>query len=224
MPRRTRSTKPPRLDAIVHGDLEPGGPDDLESRADLDGLEFLDVSVAELSLDGAVLRDCRLSGLAAREADWRSVRLREVTAERLDIPVLRASRSHWQDVRIEGARLGSAEAYDAEWRSVHFVGCKLGFLNLRAAELLDVAFTDCVIEELDLLDATARRVRFTGTRIASLDLQRGRFEDVDLRGADLDALRGVEGLRGTTISPDQLTLLAPLLAHEAGLRIEDAPR
>jgi uncharacterized protein YjbI with pentapeptide repeats len=123
-------------------------------------------------------------------------------------------------VRVTG-RIGSLEAYESELRSVHFVGCKLSYVNLRGAELLDVAFTDCVIEELDLVQSKVRRVRVDGCRIAHLDVQHSELHDFDLRGAELESIGGLSQLRGTTITPSQLTLLAPLLASELGIRVED---
>jgi uncharacterized protein YjbI with pentapeptide repeats len=220
-PRRRVTTEPPRIAAVVLTDLTDAPADELGAGADLDGLAFDDVQVSTLTLSSAVVRECRFRGVVAREADWRSARLHDTTFDRLDVPVVRASRSQWRDVRVEGSRLGSVEAYETSWRSVHLVGCKLGYLNLRGAELLDVALTDCVVEELDLGQADVRRVRLDGTRVATLDVQGATLQHLDLRGADLEELRGLEGLRGATVTPAQLSLLAPLLAGAWGIKVED---
>jgi uncharacterized protein YjbI with pentapeptide repeats len=219
---RRATTHAPQLDTIQHGQLTPGTPDLLVGNADLVGVAFSEVDTPLLDLNGATVDGCAFSGLAAAEADWRSTRLRETTFDRLNVPVMRAPRGVWRDVAVDGARLGSIEAYETSWQSVHFVGCKLSFVNLRGAELLDVAFTDCVIEELDLVATAARRVAFRGTRISRLNLQQARLEHVDLRGCDLEAVDGLDGLRGVTISPAQLDLLAPLLAREKGLKVEES--
>ncbi|MCD4526960.1 pentapeptide repeat-containing protein [Nocardioides sp. cx-173] len=215
------STHPPHLDPVVHRALGAGSSDLLVADADLHGLSFDDLALPELALGGASVDGCRFAGVAAREADWRSTRLRETTFDRLDVPVVRAPRGVWRDVLFSGARLGSVEAYETDWHSVHFVGCKLSFVNLRGAELLDVAFTDCVVEELDLLSTTARRVAFRGTRLGRLNAQQARLEHVDLRGCELEAVDGLDGLRGATISPAQLDLLAPLFAQDKGLKVEE---
>lgn len=219
-PRRNAAVRP-QIDAIVHGDLADGLPESLAAGAHLDGLSFGGVTVPLLSLAGATVRDCSFADVSAREADWKAVRLHETTFERLDVPVMRAARSVWRDVRVSGARLGSLETYEATWRSVHFVGCKLGFVNLRGAELLDVAFTDCVIDELDLTQCVSRRTAFSGTRANTLHLQGSRAEHLDLRGLEIQDIRGLDGLRGAIISSYQLSLLAPLLAREKGVRVED---
>lgn len=194
------TTKRPQLDPIDVDSLEDGAPEDL--------------------LAGALLESVRFTSLAVDEADLKGARLSEVVLDRVDLPVVRAARSRWRDVRVTG-RIGSLEAYESEQRSVHFVGCKLSFVNLRGAELLDVAFTDCVIEELDLVQCKARRVRIAGTRIAHLDVQHSELRDVDLRGAELESIAGLSHLRGATVTSSQLTLLAPLLAAELGIEVED---
>ena len=51
--------------------------------------------------------------------------------------------------------------------------------------------------------------------------QHAELHDFDLRGARFESIAGLRHLRGTTISPHQLALIAPLLASELGIRIED---
>lgn len=211
----------PQIGAIHLGPLTAGTPELLIAKADLEGLSFRDVDTRELVISDGVIHSCQFTGVSAQEADWKSTRLVESTFERLNVPVMCAPRGVWRDLRFDGARLGSIEAYEASWHAVHFVGCKLSFMNLRGAELLDVAFTDCIIEELDLVGTTARRVAFYDSRVSRLNLQHARLEHVDLRGADFEEITWLDGLRGTTISPLQLELLAPLLAHEMGITIRE---
>lgn len=210
----------PRLDPLHLDDLIETDPGELCPRADLDAVAVAGCRLPTLELRDAVVRESRISDLVADEADLRGVRLIEVELAQVALTVVRAARGHWHDVVVSG-RLGSVEAYETELRSVHFVGCRVSYLNLRGAQLLDVAFTDCVVDELDLTQATARRVRFDSTRVDVLDLQHAELHDVDLRGASLATITGVTHLRGTTVTPDQLALLAPVLAGELGIAVED---
>jgi uncharacterized protein YjbI with pentapeptide repeats len=221
MPAAKPAVSAPALDPIVLPELAAGDGYDLEPSASLDALTIDGVSAEAVELGGARIESCRLTGLRAAEADLRGTTVTETLLEQLDIPVIRASRTRWRDVRIEGGRLGSAEFYDAEWQSVHFVGCKLSFVNLRGSQLRDVQFTDCVIDELDLGAAEALRVALPGTRIRRLDVSRATLQHIDLRGCDFDELTGAGSLRGTVVDPGQLMLLAPLLAHELGVTILD---
>jgi uncharacterized protein YjbI with pentapeptide repeats len=214
------STKPPQIARLDLGPLVDGDPADLRGNAQLESVRYTELAVSHLALPGAEVVAAEFAGLAADEADLKGARLSEVVLDRVDVPVVRAARSRWWDVRVTG-RIGSLEAYESELRSVHFVGCKLSFVNLRGAELLDVAFTDCVIEELDLAQSKVRRVRIEGCRIAHLDVQHSELHDFDLRGAELEGIAGLSHLRGTTITSSQLTLVAPLLAAELGINIVD---
>nr|WP_269326539.1 pentapeptide repeat-containing protein [Kineosporia mesophila] len=165
--------------------------------------------------------ECSLTGLGADEADLRGTRVRDCVISAARLPSLRAGRGDWRDVRIEGARIGSAEMYETNWGSVHFVDCKITYLNLRGATLRDVAFTRCSIEELDLAEATAQSVAFIGSSVPTLDVQRAQLKAFDLRGAELHRITGLSRLNGTTVSSVQLDLLAPLLAAEFGMAIDD---
>jgi uncharacterized protein YjbI with pentapeptide repeats len=219
VPRSRTTTQAPRIDPISLGPLTEGDPDRLERDADLEGVRYADLSLGSLDLPGALVSSSRFDNVSAHETDLTGARLVEVELDRIDLPVVRAARSQWRDVRVNG-RLGSLEAYESQWRGVHLVGCKLGFVNLRGAELLDVSFTDCIIEELDLVSASARRLRLEGCRVARLNVQHARLVDVDLRGALLESVDGVTGLAGTTVSPEQLMTIAPLLAEGVGIRVE----
>lgn len=202
--------------------LDAGFPGDLEPDVTLEGLGFERLVLGDLDLDGTTLLGCRLAGVSAESTVLRAGRLRECVLERVDLPVLKGPRSAWRDVRMTSVRIGSAELYESVWEQVHVVGSKLAFVNLRGARLRDVVFTDCVIDELDLVSATATRVAFEGTTIKRLDVQHSTFEHVDLRGAQIEEITGVQALGGAVVSPVQLTLLAPALAGALGIVVEES--
>lgn len=188
---------------------------------DLVAVEVVGLKTARLRWSGRLeLSSARVTDLVADE--WRApgLSLVDVLVEHAEVVSLSAVEGGWRDVEIQQSRLGSLEVYGSTWDCVHFVGCKLGYVNLRASTIRDVAFTDCVIDELDLMGATASRVAFGGSRIGRLEPHASVFTDVDLREAHLSDLGSVEGLRGATVTIDQLLDLAPLLALRLGIRIE----
>lgn len=205
-----------RLTGLASGDSETFASEQLDGTA-YAGLAFDEWQVGV----GTTIDGCRFTGLQLGSWALRGARIVESVFDGADVPVVSAARATLRDVEIRDSRFGSIEAYDAAWRGIVFTRCRLGFVNLRATELLDVAFVDCTIDEIDLLDATARRVAFDGSRIGALNVGGATLADVDLRGADLREVVGMTGLRGATISPDQLQLMAPALAEQAGLRVED---
>lgn len=169
---------------------------------------------------GDTVEACRFDRLELGSWNLRGTHLLESVIGGANVPAVSGARSGWRDVEVRDSRFGSVEVYDASWRGIRFTRCKLGYVNLRAAELLDVAFVDCTIDDLDLMDATARRVSFDGSRLATLNASGARLTDVDLRGADLGQVVGLEGLRGATISAEQLHLMAPAFAALAGINVE----
>jgi len=220
--RKTQGTQPPSFDfdESVLGDLETGDAGMLDAGR-LDGVAYAGIVRDAWELEsGATVEACRFDGLELGTWALRGAHLVESVFAGANIPVVSAARGGWRDIEFQGSRLGSVEAFDAAWRGIRFTRCKLGYVNLRGAELLDVAFVDCTIDEIDLLDASARRLAFDSTRVAALNASGARFADVDLRGAEVGQVIGMTGLRGATISPEQLQLMAPALADLAGLVVE----
>jgi uncharacterized protein YjbI with pentapeptide repeats len=220
--RRGSGTQAPQFDfdESVLRDLAVGDPASFGS-AGFEGVAYADVvrEAWELRV-GDTVEASRFDGLAVGTWTLRGAHLVESVITGADIPAVSGARSSWRDVELRDSRFGSFEAYDASWRGIRFIRCKLGYVNLRAADLLDIAFVDCTIDEIDLMDAAARRVAFEASRIATLNAGGARLTDVDLRGADIGQVVGLEGLRGATISLEQLQLMAPALADLAGIRVE----
>lgn len=220
MPKETRP-KPPRIDEIVLADLVDGELAELAAGDRVEGRRFRGGDVSERDLTGVAIGECELVGVFAHDTLLRGAVLTETVIERLEAPVLRAPRATLRDVLVSGSRIGSVEFYDNHWQSVRFVGCKLGFVNLRGAEVRDIRFTDCTIEELDLGNAKAERVAFEQCDVRSLDVTGARLGDVDLRGLDLAAIAGIEGLKGATMDGMQVALLATTLASHLGIHVVD---
>ncbi|WIB77822.1 pentapeptide repeat-containing protein [Curtobacterium sp. MCPF17_002] len=219
---RSSGTDAPRITLTEPVDLEDWapGPGDVLTGDRIEGKRIGTFDLAGGRLPDLEIEESVIGTLRVDAADLRGLRVRDSVVETLDAPVLKASSSSWREVRIAGGRVGSAELYDAGLNGVEFIGMKLGFVNLRGSTLTDVVFRDCVIDELDIADARLLRVSFDGTRIRAAEGSNTRIDHVDLRGADLDRVERLEGFRGATIGADQLYTLAPLLAAQAGYRVD----
>ena len=212
MKRRVGQVDLPEL-SLFAGDLEPDG--------DYDGLELRDLDLTGQSAVNArflssLLAGCVLDEVALTQAQLADCVLTEVRAHTLD-----AVDSAWRDVSVTDCRLGAVTAYGAQLTRVRISGGKLDYVNLRDGTLTDVVIEDCVIGELDLVGARLTRVVLAGCRVGRLDVTRATLDRVDLRGAELTALRGLASLRGATITPEQLTDLAPHFAEHLGLAVAD---
>ncbi len=201
-------------------DLAEGFPGDLSPRDRAEGLRFADLDLDGLDLTGATLAECELAGCSLHETNLTLSRMLESRLVRANAPVLKAARSTWHDVRIEASRLGAVELYESEIDTVEISGSKLSFVNLRRARLKDVLLSDCVIDELDLSQATAERVAFVDCQVDTLLLQGARLTHVDLRGAELHTIGGLESARGAIVSAEQLLDLAPVMAAHLGIAVE----
>lgn len=209
----------PRLQPVRPSGLVVANPAAVvDGDEDLDDVEVRGLRAAELvwtgrrRLSASVLADIVVNEWRARDASFVDSVLDGVAVVALSAPG-----SGWRSVEVRGSRIGSAELYDTALRHVRFSHCKLGYVNLRAGTLADVSFDDCVVDELDLGGATLERAAFEGTRIGRLLVPGARLRDVDLRGARLDDVEGVDGLRGATLALDQLLDLAPTLATRLGI-------
>lgn len=219
---RSTGTDAPRITLTEPTDLQDWSPSpgDLLTGDRIEAKRIAVLDVAGERLPDLEVEECVVETLRADGTDLRGLRVRDSVVETLDAPVFRASSSAWREVRVAGGRVGSAELYDATLNGVEFVGMKLGFVNLRGSTLTDVVFRDCVLDELDIADARLLRVSFEGTRIRSAEGSNTRIDHVDLRAADLDRVERLEGFRGASIGADQLYALAPLLAAQAGYRVD----
>lgn len=221
--RRSPSTErpqPPRISPLVDVTREAIDPHDLQTHTNL---ELVDISgdLTGIDLEGIGLSESLLHDVTARALQLRSASLVETRLTRIDAPVLGAASLSLRDVVVEDSRVGSAELHDSTWQSVQVTGCRLGYLNLRGSRLTDVLFRDCTIDELDLSSATASRLSFAGTTVRTLTLDGARLSDVDLRSLDPERIDGITGLRGASLRPDQLQLLAPALARALGIHVAD---
>ena len=149
----------------------------------------------------------------------RRARFSECLLDDLHATSLDAADSVWRDTLLTVRRVGALLATGASWSSVRVRGGRLDLVDLSGAKLAGVAFEGCVIGELDLGTAEARDLRFEGCKIELLDVGGARLGGADLTGAVLGAVRGVAGLRGATITAEQLVDLAPQLAAHLGLKV-----
>jgi len=213
--------RPPRLPTFDSPEGRPSGDLtalDLDGRSD--GLLFDSDDADGQDLEDTVFTDCTLRRVSFQGAELNRATFGNCDITDLSAASLRAPDSGWWNTRLQRTRIGSAELHGAKLRAVLFEGGKLDLVNLRGATLRDVVFRSLIIDELDLGDVQAERIAFEDCRIGMLALQGARLKDVDLRGASLAGVAGVGGLRGATIDELQLQDLAPLLAAEAGLRVQ----
>ena len=215
------SPRPPVLTAPDLSRLRDGEADELAAGEMVEDLELAEADLSGADLSAVSLLNCRFSAIFADDTDLTAARLVDCRLERLNSTYLHSPRSTWRTVELTGSRIGAWEFYDADVESVLIEDCRLGFANLAGTGLRDILIRGTRIDELDLSGIEAQRVRFEECRVGTLRLRGGSLSDVDLRGLEMRVVGGVGSLGGATISGEQLTELARLLAEHLGLRVED---
>ncbi|MET7287778.1 pentapeptide repeat-containing protein [Streptomyces sp. NPDC005573] len=204
----------PELRPWADGELEPDG--------DYDGLELREADLAGQDGAGARFMDCALTGCALDETALGRARFLDSVLTAPKGVGTHLAEATFRDVEVADARLGGAQLHGAVLERVVFRGGKLDFLNFREARLKDVVFESCVLIEPDFAGARLERVEFVDCALREADFGGAVLKDVDLRGAaPLEITRGLGRLAGAVIGTGQLLDLAPALAAELGIRVED---
>lgn len=221
LPTRAPKIRSPKIRPLNLPALAPAEGGDVRGGGHYEARRFTDVDFGDNNLAGASFVECELIGVQAGESQLQAARFSESRLDRLNAPALAAARSGWSDVHIANSRLGAVELFDADFRAVHIADSRLMFVNLRSAQMRDVKFTACAIDELDLTGAKVERMAFEDCTVQTLRLDHAVLRDVDLRGADLEAISGVDAMKGAAISTIQAMDLASLFAKHLGIAIID---
>lgn len=136
-----------------------------------------------------------------------------------------------RDTVFEDCELSGVSMHGSALTRVTFTNCRLSGLVLNASTVRDVRITECKADQLALRMATTERLwcervllpaadlyeaqlvltRFFDCDLTDAELSNVHLDDVHLHGSVLDAVRGVEHLRGATIDSDQMHVVAAAL-------------
>ncbi len=194
----------------------------LESKFSVEGAELADTpSFAGTEAGSGEFVNVRMTGASFSETRFRGVRLLDVVARELDATSADWTGAAMSRVLFENCRLTGFQVPEADLKDVTFKRCKIDYGNFRMARLENVTFDECVFDDTDFSNGVLERVEFPSCEIRDTDFHGARMSRVDLSGAQL-ALRGsAASLRGAIISPLQLIDLAPAMAQEIGIEVED---
>lgn len=202
----------PVLTGLTSGRLTTGAElDGIQVSGDLRELRAPDVRAIESELVDAQADEAMLRG-----GSWAESRWLRVSATSIDLAA-----SVFRDVVWDGCRFGAVTLAAGTVTRVLLRGCKVDYVNLRQATITDLTIERCTIGELDLGEARLSRVRVITSEVGSLMLSGSRSEQVDVSGAGLPRLEGLDGLRGITLSQEQAHDLAPALVRHLGGQVAE---
>jgi uncharacterized protein YjbI with pentapeptide repeats len=200
---------PPDLDRFDGDRLEGGRDYDSLLFADLD---FTGQEAADARFLGCRFERCCVEGLSLRRARLIDCFLVDLHGASFD-----AADSVWRDCQMNGGRVGALALAGTSWTSVRVSGARFGFLNLAEARIGDSLLEACVVGSLDLRAAQVRSLALADCAVEELNVTEAALSRLDLSGARLKGLVGVENLKGAIISQQQLLDLAPALAAQIGI-------
>jgi uncharacterized protein YjbI with pentapeptide repeats len=194
-------------------ELKPGIEVDgvLFEDADLSGVEAASVRLAEVALRGVDLSGTELLGL----------RLVDVLATAVSAANGSWRHVHMSRVTFDSSTLVGLDLAESQLGATTFSECKLDLANLRMSTIENVVFLGCSLRETDFHGAKLRSVRFAKCDLQEADFSQATLEMVDLRTSAVANIRGVGSMRGAIVDGSQLIDLAPLLATDLGILVQN---
>lgn len=187
-------------------DLPDDAPDAELPDGRLHDLELREVRLAAADLSGRVASGLTLRDVEIREGDWSTLRADQALLTRVTASGLRGT----------GVELG-----ESALRDVSLTECRLDLSSFRHATLERVVFRDCRLDEAEFYGATMTSVLFERTTLVGAGFEAATFDRCELRGCELEGLRGVERLWGVRMPWPDVVQIAGLLAAATGIEIVD---
>ena len=169
-----------------------------------------------LQFDAVRLIEPDLTGAILREGGWADVEVSGGQLAGLDLTGSSLRRLHLSRARVSGAVFAETQLKD-----VIFADAKLDLVNFRFASFSRVSFIRCQMIDVDLSGAKLDDVSFVGCDLTSADYSGAVLRRVDLRGSTLLSVKGIGGLKGATISSDQMIALLPEFTAALGVEVNN---
>lgn len=191
---------------------------------------------SEAKIENAILSNLDYTELKAKNASFE-----ESVIERSHFVAAKLEKLSFMDVEAKASDFSAALCSDSSLVRVHFIGCrmigvdfnrsvikdvifkdcKLDMANFRFAKLTRVRFMKCTFIDADFQAAEIREVAFDNCHLEKVEFGQCKIKQVDVRGSQLYDIKGWQSLRGLIINSTQLVTIAPQLAAELGLIIEE---
>lgn len=122
-------------------------------------------------------------------------------------------------MRIAAGRLTGALLADADLAELELEGCQADLAAFAGARLSRVRIADCDLHGSDWQAARLRAVEMQNCDPRDADFSGTRFESVELRNCRLEGIRGAAGLKGVSMSFEDILANAAVFATACGIRI-----
>ena len=185
-------------------------------------LEQKHISKADLASRIRIEFDtCRVGDVQLTGAKLLKLKISDSVLVHIEAAGLLAPDAAWLRVLVANSRFTGADSGKAQFEDCTFDAIKFDEAAFRFATFQRVWFKDCILTNADFTGAKFTNVVFSGCTLEGAIFDQARCVSVDFRGEKLGFIKGLNGLKGAMISSEQLIELAPLMALELGLHVED---
>lgn len=107
------------------------------------------------------------------------------------------------------------------FKNIQFLNCRMNVSNFRQSKFERCLFYNCVLNEADFGGSDFKNVRFEYCQLQQTEFSNCVSSRLEFESTSLAAIRGVAGLRGATISSENLIEVSPALANAFEIIITD---
>jgi uncharacterized protein YjbI with pentapeptide repeats len=191
----------------------------------LEELELIEVVVERHGRDPlraprVRVQESELRGLTLGEGVTTELVLRDARLKSCDLSNLRVRRADIRRVEIEESRLVGFSVDGGKIEDLHVRGGTMMLASLAHSTLRRVVFENVNLREASFLETRLSSVCFQGCELSGADFRGARLENCTIRASTLDAIIGVDSLRGLTMPWPDLVGSVEALAAALGIVVE----
>jgi uncharacterized protein YjbI with pentapeptide repeats len=182
----------------------------------LEGSQLADIEAEKVELKQFLLAEVALSGARLDRLD-----LEDGWIKACDLANLRSQTCSLERVVIEASRLTGAVLVEPRLTDVVFREAPLELASFRFGRFNRVRFERCRLVEADFQGVAAKACTFVECDLAGAQFSQANFAGSAFRGCQLQAVRGLEALKGAHMAWEDVLELATALAASLGIEIRD---
>lgn len=206
----------PRVTAPLDPPAGPLGDDVSWSGVDAGPASSFSGSACDYEIMGSRLHGVRLTGAAFDGGRWVDVVVEDAELSGLVLEGTTLVRAVFRHCRMSGLVAIGVRAQD-----VGFVDCKLDGANFRSSAMERCRFEDCDLSGGDFYGARFGPGALRRCRLTDAQFSGATCDGLDLRGSDIERVRGALALARATISPAQVVALGLALVAALDVHVEE---
>jgi len=123
-------------------------------------------------------------------------------------------------VTYTNCQLTGLQLPEGNFKHVTFTDCRVNLANFRNSTFGRCAFIRCDLSEADFAGSDIEFVLFGSCNLDRADISNCVMKNVEFVDCGMPTLKGVQSLRGTKISEQNLIQIAPQLAIDLDIRVQ----